>query len=83
MEDSDARPGKHVASTSAIRYPPSQRPKPSPHLHTDIANHVAAHYRMMAHWDALLPGRVLHLHYADMVRDQEVGGWGCMGEVSE
>ena len=44
--------------------PPSQ---PSP----DIVNHVAAHHRLMAHWDALLPGRVMHLHYSDMVGDQE------------
>lgn len=36
----------------------------------DIAAHVKAHHRLMAHWDRVLPGRVLHLHYADMVRDQ-------------
>ncbi|EFN54239.1 hypothetical protein CHLNCDRAFT_135761 [Chlorella variabilis] len=38
---------------------------------TNIAAHVKAHHRLMAHWDRVLPGRVLHLHYADMVRDQE------------
>ncbi|KAL4458332.1 hypothetical protein ABPG75_013197 [Micractinium tetrahymenae] len=36
-----------------------------------IASNVAAHHELMAHWDAAFPGRVLHLHYAHMVADQE------------
>jgi hypothetical protein len=36
-----------------------------------VAAHVKAHHRLMAHWDAVLPGRVLHLHYSHMVLDQE------------
>jgi hypothetical protein len=30
----------------------------------------------MALWDRVLPGRVLHLHYAHMVQDQVGGGRG-------
>ena len=26
--------------------------------------------QLMDHWDVLLPGRVLHLRYCDLVRDQ-------------
>ncbi|KAL4418872.1 hypothetical protein ABPG77_002628 [Micractinium sp. CCAP 211/92] len=36
-----------------------------------IAANVAAHHELMALWDAAFPGRVLHLHYAHMVADQE------------
>jgi hypothetical protein len=37
--------------------------------------HLAYYYRdyvkLMDHWDAVLPGRVLHMQYEDVVRDTE------------
>ena len=58
----------------------SSSPRPRPAGCADIANHVNAHHRVMAHWDRVLPGRVLHLHYAHMVQNQ-VGGCSRAGLV--
>jgi hypothetical protein len=35
----------------------------------DLAAHVEAHHAAMALWDAVLPGRVLHLLYSELVTD--------------
>ncbi|MEN7536774.1 sulfotransferase [Aurantiacibacter flavus] len=40
-----------------------------------IAGHIRAYLAMMEHWDAALPGRVLRIHYEDLVTNLE-------GEVS-
>jgi Flp pilus assembly protein TadD len=37
----------------------------------DTARYYARFDRLMAYWDALLPGRVLQLQYEDLVADQE------------
>lgn len=36
----------------------------------DIAHQVQLVHRLGEHWDAVLPGRVLHMRYEDLVRDQ-------------
>ncbi|KAI7835611.1 hypothetical protein COHA_010488, partial [Chlorella ohadii] len=36
-----------------------------------IAHQIQLVHRLGEHWDAVLPGRVLHLRYEDLVRDQE------------
>ena len=38
---------------------------------SDIAEYYILFDRLMAHWDRALPGRVLQLHYEDLVADQE------------
>lgn len=35
----------------------------------ELAERVGAHHRVMAHWEKALPGRVLDVHYSDVVRD--------------
>lgn len=37
----------------------------------DIGRYVAAHRRLMAHWDAVLPGRIIDVSYEALVDDQE------------
>ncbi|MCJ2177187.1 tetratricopeptide repeat-containing sulfotransferase family protein [Novosphingobium album (ex Hu et al. 2023)] len=37
----------------------------------DIARYYRAYLDLMRHWDAVLPGRVLRLHYEDVVEDLE------------
>jgi len=37
----------------------------------DIARYYRAYLELMRHWDAVLPGRVLHLSYEDVVQDLE------------
>ena len=37
----------------------------------EIASAIKNHHDIMAHWDALLPGRVLHVPYEQLVEDQE------------
>ncbi|CAK0736461.1 hypothetical protein CVIRNUC_000749 [Coccomyxa viridis] len=39
----------------------------------EVANAIKNHHDVMRHWDALLPGRVLHVPYEQLVEDQE--GW--------
>ena len=39
----------------------------------EVANAIRNHHDVMRHWDALLPGRVLHVPYEQLVEDQE--GW--------
>ncbi|OYX66927.1 MAG: sulfotransferase family protein [Sphingomonadales bacterium 32-64-17] len=36
-----------------------------------IAGHIRAYLAMMEHWDEALPGRVLRVHYEDLVADLE------------
>ncbi|PRW33326.1 serine threonine- kinase receptor R831 [Chlorella sorokiniana] len=36
-----------------------------------IAHQIQLVHRLGEHWDAVLPGRVLHVRYEDLVRDQE------------
>jgi tetratricopeptide (TPR) repeat protein len=38
---------------------------------TDIARYYRAYLELMRHWDAVLPGRVLRIHYEDVVEDLE------------
>jgi len=35
----------------------------------DIARHYRGYLDLMRHWDAVLPGRVLRVHYEDVVED--------------
>ena len=37
----------------------------------DLGRYYADYVELMAHFDAMLPGRVLHLHYEDLVADPE------------
>jgi tetratricopeptide (TPR) repeat protein len=37
----------------------------------ELGEYYLQYRRLMAHWHAVLPGRVLDLHYEDMVADQE------------
>ena len=37
----------------------------------DIASHYRIYLDLMRHWDAVLPGRVLRVHYEDVVEDLE------------
>jgi tetratricopeptide (TPR) repeat protein len=39
----------------------------------DIARHYRAYLELMRHWDDALPGRVLRVHYEDVVEDFEGG----------
>ena len=39
----------------------------------EIAEAIRCNHEVMGHWDALLAGRVLHVPYEQLVRDQE--GW--------
>jgi hypothetical protein len=36
---------------------------------TELARYFAAYQRLMAHWDDMLPGRVVHLRYEDLVAE--------------
>jgi hypothetical protein len=79
LEEGWGPPSRLLLAT--LYLPPSlasTSPRAHPCCSADIANHVNAHHRVMAHWDRVLLGRVLHLHYAHMVQDQ-VGGWLLMG----
>jgi tetratricopeptide (TPR) repeat protein len=38
----------------------------------DLGRYYRCYLSLMDHWDAVLPGRVLHLQYEDLVRDPEV-----------
>ena len=40
----------------------------------DIARYYRTYLELMAHWDAVLPGRVLRVHHEDIVEDLEGGG---------
>jgi tetratricopeptide (TPR) repeat protein len=37
----------------------------------DIARYYRTYLELMRHWDAVLPGRILRLHYEDVVQDLE------------
>ena len=37
----------------------------------DLAHHYATYLDLMQHWNTVLPGRVLRLHYEDLVEDLE------------
>ena len=37
----------------------------------DLATHYRNYDRLMAHWHAIAPGRILDVHYEDMVSDPE------------
>jgi tetratricopeptide (TPR) repeat protein len=37
----------------------------------DVAHHYRIYLKLMRHWDAVLPGRVLRVHYEDIVEDLE------------
>jgi len=37
----------------------------------DIARYYRAYLQVMQHWDTALPGRILHVHYEDVVEDFE------------
>src|SRR5277367_3752048 len=37
----------------------------------DLGRYYRCYLNLMDHWDALLPGKVLHLRYEDLVRDPE------------
>jgi tetratricopeptide (TPR) repeat protein len=37
----------------------------------ELGEYYLEYIRLMAHWDAVLPGKVLHVQYEDMVADQE------------
>ncbi|WP_396592648.1 sulfotransferase [Brevundimonas sp. R86498] len=39
----------------------------------DIARHYRTYLDLMQHWDAVLPGRVLSVHYEDVVEDLDAG----------
>ena len=38
---------------------------------TDIGEYYLQYQRMMDHWDTVLPGKVLHVQYEDVVTDLE------------
>jgi hypothetical protein len=38
----------------------------------DLGRYYRSYLSLMDHWDAVLPGKVLHLQYEDLVRDPEV-----------
>ncbi|MGD8810312.1 MAG: sulfotransferase [Gammaproteobacteria bacterium] len=35
----------------------------------DVADYFVMFERLMAHWDRILPGRILHVHYEDLVQE--------------
>lgn len=37
----------------------------------DIGRYMKAKDKLMAHWDTVLPGRIIHLRYEELVADQE------------
>lgn len=40
-------------------------------MSAEVASAIKNHHDVMAHWGALLPGRVLHVPYEHLVKDQE------------
>tara|TARA_R110000824_G_scaffold389014_1_gene584834 strand:- start:5374 stop:5715 length:342 start_codon:yes stop_codon:yes gene_type:complete len=47
----------------------------------DLAKYMQAKTELMAHWHAVLPGRVTEVHYEDIVSDQEVQTRRLLAEV--
>ena len=47
----------------------------------DLAKYMQAKSRLMAHWHAVLPGRVTEVHYEDIVSDQETQTRRLLAEV--
>ncbi|HEX4648382.1 MAG TPA: sulfotransferase [Steroidobacteraceae bacterium] len=39
----------------------------------DLGRYYRCYLSLMDHWDAVLPGKVLHLQYEELVRDREAG----------
>jgi tetratricopeptide (TPR) repeat protein len=39
---------------------------------TDLGRYYRCYLSLMDHWDAVLPGKVLHLQYEDLVREPEI-----------
>jgi tetratricopeptide (TPR) repeat protein len=37
----------------------------------EIGQHISDYQRLMEHWDKVLPDKILHVHYEDMVEDLE------------
>ncbi|KAL4419928.1 hypothetical protein ABPG75_007026 [Micractinium tetrahymenae] len=64
---------RHPADTSLSSFQQSFHPQSIPWSFnlTHMADHVQAHHRIMAHWRRALPGRVLDVHYSQMVDDME------------
>lgn len=47
----------------------------------DLAKYMRAKSRLMTHWHAMLPGRIIEVHYEDIVADQEVQTRRLLSEV--
>lgn len=56
--------------------PPLTSPLPRA-THADIAHQLALVQALADHWDAALPGRVMHVRYEDLIRDQVGGAAPC------
>eukprot|EP00887_Chlorella_sp_A99_P000461 scaffold17.g461.t1 len=64
---------RHPADTglSCFAQPFEGRGTPWASNLTNIAHQMQLLQSMMDHWDRVLPGKVLHVRYCDLVRDQE------------
>ncbi|PSC67312.1 TPR domain [Micractinium conductrix] len=64
---------RHPADTSLSSFQQSFRPSSIPWSFnlTHLADHVEAHHAVMGHWSRALRGRVLDVHYSQMVGDME------------
>jgi tetratricopeptide (TPR) repeat protein len=47
----------------------------------DLAKYMRAKSRLMTHWHAMLPGRIIEVHYEDIVADQEAQTRRLLSEV--
>jgi len=47
----------------------------------DLAKYMRAKSKLMAHWHAMLPGRIIEVHYEDIVADQEAQTRRLLSEV--
>ena len=49
----------------------SPRDRPSATTSSDLGRYYRCYLSLMDHWDAVLPGKVLHVQYEELVRDPE------------
>ncbi|WP_321418478.1 sulfotransferase [uncultured Desulfobacter sp.] len=47
----------------------------------DLGNHIADYQALMAHWETILPNRVFHVAYEDIVEDPEASSRRLIGHI--
>ena len=51
----------------------ARKAEAEPGLDAEVASAIKNHHDIMAHWDKLMPKRVLHVPYEQLIEDQQ--GW--------